>query len=70
MILQEKENRGGFEMNTTSKWERLFNAITFAEAGEFQAAREFLEEKRIEKVERPTLTKRMRDELKAPGIRR
>ena len=45
-------------MKAISKtWEKIFTAITFAEAGEFQSAREFLrerEEKRDTQVIRKT----------------
>ncbi len=51
--------------------EDIFTAVAFAEAGEHDTAREILrEEERIQKVDRITPTKRIRKELKAPGIER
>lgn len=47
--------------------ETMFVAATFAEAGEFETARDIVtENKRSQKVERPRSGK----ELRAPGIRR
>lgn len=53
------------------KLERLFSAAAFAEAGEYDTAREILrEEERVQKRERVTPTTRPRKELRAPGIKR
>ncbi len=53
----------------TEKWDRLFSAITFAEAGEFETAREMLREKpRDEKRETPYARKTAR--MSAPGAKR
>jgi hypothetical protein len=53
------------------KLERLFSAVAFAEAGEYETAREILrEEERPQKVDRISATKRTRKELRAPGIER
>ncbi|MEW6569936.1 MAG: hypothetical protein AB1390_01990 [Nitrospirota bacterium] len=53
------------------KLERLFAAAAFAEAAEFDTAREILrEEKRPRKAERVTPAARPRKELRAPGIKR
>ncbi len=53
------------------KLERLFSAAAFAEAGEYDTAREILrEEDRPQKRERVTPTTRPRKELRAPGIKR
>lgn len=52
-------------MTTLSRWRRLFNAITFAEAGEFDTAREMLREReRQQEVERYLKTKRLRYDLR------
>lgn len=51
--------------------ENMFVAATFAEAGEFDTARDILrEDKRPQKVDRITPTSRPRKELRAPGIER
>lgn len=51
--------------------ENMFVAITFAEAGEFETAREYLrEEERPRQFERVVPTVRPRKELQAPGLKR
>jgi hypothetical protein len=51
--------------------ENVFVAATFAEAGEFETARDILrEDKRPQKVDRKTPSIRPRKELRAPGIER
>jgi hypothetical protein len=51
--------------------ENMFVAITFAEAGEFETAREYLrEEERPRQFDRVVPTMRPRKELKAPGLKR
>ena len=51
--------------------ENMFVAATFAEAGEFETAREMLrEEKRPQKTERINPSRRPRKELRAPGMKR
>jgi hypothetical protein len=51
------------------KWDRLFSAITFAEAGEFETARELVRGKaRDEK--RDTEIKRKIARISAPGAKR
>jgi hypothetical protein len=51
------------------KWDRLFSAITFAEAGEFGTARELMRENaRDEK--RDTVIKRKIPRISAPGVKR
>ncbi len=51
--------------------ENMFVAATFAEAGEFDTARDILrEDKRPQKVDRTTPSSRPRKELRAPGIER
>ena len=54
----------------TEKLERLFTASAFAEAGEFETAREIMrEEDRPQKIDRVTPTTRPRKELRAPGMK-
>ena len=49
--------------------EKLFLAVTFAEAGEFQTAREYMrEEDRPRQVDRAVSTVRPRVGLRAPGF--
>jgi hypothetical protein len=51
--------------------ENMFVAATFAEAGEFETARDILrEDKGLKQEERLTPTSRPRKELRAPGIER
>ncbi len=61
-------------MNLRKKLENLMVAITFAEAGEFETAREVLErEKHVEKRKRipaPREQVLQRKELRAPSIPR
>lgn len=53
------------------KLERIFVAATFAEAGEFETARDILrEDKRLQKLDRTTPISRPRKEIRAPGIER
>ena len=54
-----------------AKLEKLFAAVTFAEAGEFDTAREILGEKdKPQKTDRISLANRLRKELRAPGMGR
>lgn len=56
-------------MSIREKLERIMMAITFAEAGEHDKAREFLrEEKRPRKSKR--VRRRRRPELRAPSAKR
>jgi hypothetical protein len=59
-------------MNSLSKkLGRIFTASAFAEAGEYDMAREILrEEERPQKHYRISLTPRPRKVLRAPGIKR
>ena len=51
--------------------ENMFVAATFAQAGEFETARDILrEDKRPQKIDRVTPGSRPRKELRAPGIDR
>ena len=53
------------------KLEDVYAASAFAEAGEFETAREIMrEEDRPQKVDRISPIKRARKELRAPGIKR
>jgi hypothetical protein len=53
------------------KLENLFVAITFAQAGEFETAREYMrEEDRPRQIDRVVATIRPRVQLKAPGARK
>ena len=53
----------------SEKWDRLFSAITFAEAGEFDTAREILREDTRDK-KRDTKVTRKTERLSAPGAKR
>ncbi len=53
----------------SEKWDRLFSAITFAEAGEFDTAREILRDKPRDN-KRDTKTARKTERLSAPGAKR
>ncbi|MGD8313463.1 MAG: hypothetical protein PVI17_01870 [Syntrophobacterales bacterium] len=56
-------------MSIREKLEKMMMAITFAEAGEHDSAREFLrEEKRARKSKRAS--RRPRPQLRAPSARR
>ena len=53
------------------KLEKMFTAAAFAQAGEFDTAREILrEDERARKTDRIAPTDRPRKELRAPGIKR
>ena len=53
------------------KLEDIFVAATFAEAGEYDTARDVLrEDERLKKVDRKPPSSRPRKELRAPGIKR
>lgn len=58
-------------MGIREKLERLMLAVTFAEAGEHDTAREFLkEEERPRKRKRPERRKEDRKQMRAPSMRR
>jgi hypothetical protein len=51
--------------------EDIYTAAAFAEAGEFDTAKDIMrEEERPQKRDRITPTKRVREQLRAPGIKR
>lgn len=50
-------------------WDRLFSAITFAEAGEFETAREIMREKPRDR-KRDTQVVRKTARISAPGVKR
>jgi len=53
------------------KFETMFAATAFAEAGEFDTAREILREtERVQYTDRVSPDMRPRKELRAPGIKR
>jgi hypothetical protein len=53
------------------KFEKLFMAVSFAEAGEYETAKEILGENvRPTQVERKSPVARDRKELRAPGMKR
>ncbi|MBI5074756.1 MAG: hypothetical protein HZB62_06270 [Nitrospirae bacterium] len=53
----------------SEKFEKIMLAITFAESGEHETAREFLREADRKDIDRPTIAKRPRKEYRAetPG---
>ena len=55
----------------TKRLERLFTAAAFAEAGDYETAREILtEQERPREIDRISPTVRGRKELRAPAIKR
>ncbi len=55
----------------TKRLEKMFMAAAFAEAGEFDTARDILkEEDRPENIDRIQSNNRVRKELRAPGMPR
>lgn len=53
------------------KLENIYAAAAFAEAGEFDTAREIMsEEEREEKRDRKTPSQRPRKQMRAPGMKR
>ena len=56
-------------MRIREKLERIMMAVSFAEAGEHDTARQILNEgKRPRKSKRPTVRPRPRKELRAPSV--
>ena len=53
----------------TEKFDRLFSAITFAEAGEFETAREILKERPTDR-KRDNTGVRKTARMSAPGVKR
>jgi hypothetical protein len=66
------EKRGTNQMKgLMNKLGNMFVAATFAEAGEFETARDLLrEDTRPQKVDRINPSSRPRKELRAPGMKR
>ncbi len=54
----------------SEKFEKIMLAITFAESGEHETAREFMREKDSRNIDRPTISKRPRKEYRASAPRR
>ena len=64
-----KIQQGGRHELNSKRLENIWAAVAFAEAGEFETAREILkEEKYAEKRQRPRADQR--PELRAPSVRR
>ncbi len=57
-------------MGFREKLERIMMAITFAEAGEHDSAREFLKEEKRQRKSKRVSSRRPRPELRAPSARR
>jgi hypothetical protein len=53
----------------SEKWERMFSAVAFAEAGEFETAREIMRERKRDQ-KRDTQVTRKTNRISAPGIKR
>jgi hypothetical protein len=71
VIQNETKRRHKKMKGLAERVENLFMAVTFAEAGEFDTAREILrEEERPQKIERIQPDNRLRKEVRAPGIGR
>jgi adenine-specific DNA methylase len=70
VITEENNERRNTKMKGFSKrFEQIFTAITFAEAGEFETAREIMREQaRDQKRDIPTARKSAR--ISAPGAKR
>lgn len=54
----------------SERFEKIMMAITFAESGEHETAREFMREIDRKGIDRPTLSKRPRKEYRAEAPRR
>lgn len=52
------------------KLETIYSAVAFAESGEFDTAREIMNEDQVQKRDRKTKKKRPRRQMQAPGIKR
>ena len=57
-------------MSIREKLERIMLAITFAEAGEHDSAREFLKEEKRQHKSKRVSSRRPRPELRAPSAKR
>lgn len=68
VIFRLNIDEGGIGMKgIMKKLEDVFAAVAFAEAGEHDTAREIMKDKRLQKTDRITQSKRIRKELRAPG---
>lgn len=54
----------------SEKFEKIMMAITFAESGEHETARDFMREVERKGIDRPTITKRPQKEYRASAPRR
>lgn len=54
----------------SEKFEKIMMAITFAESGEHETARDFMREIDRKGIDRPTITKRPQKEYRASAPRR
>jgi hypothetical protein len=54
----------------SERFEKIMMAITFAESGEHETAREFMKEAEDRTTDRPTASKRPRKEYRAEAPRR
>lgn len=54
----------------SEKFEKIMMAITFAEAGEHETAREFIRETDRKNIDRPNITKRPQKEYRASAPER
>jgi len=70
LIFKNSERRCKDMKGLVKKLENMFVAATFAEAGEFDTARDILGEKRPQNVDRISPTGRAGKELRAPGVGR
>ena len=57
-------------MSIREKIERIMLAITFAEAGDHESAREFLKEEKRQRKSKRVSSRRPRPELRAPSAKR
>ena len=68
--IHENERRSRNMKGIVKKLENMFVAATFAEAGEFDTARDILREKRPRSVDRITPAVRTGKDMRAPGAGR
>ena len=71
MIKKDKNRRSETMGTFKEKFEKLFMAVSFAEAGEHETAKEIVgDNARYKQVERKSPVARSRKELRAPGMKR